>query len=209
MSDIDPLFLEVDELDFRLGLTELLTANGRLTKETNQLIAKAITDTKVLAMKEVLAQYIQTGLSMSQEELIAEQHNSKRLGEFLGSVGYERPNCGNFEAHAIVSGGHVRAEAAREILAQYNVRIDDPSNGVWLPNYKRNLSKNPEFSYAHRTVHRKTYYLNITSCLEQAMSPMHARAILRRIARGVVSGAFTLDRRLKRVEVREISNGSF
>ena len=78
MSDIDPLCLEVDELDFRLGLTELLTANGRLTKETNQLIAKTITDTKVLAMKEVLAQYIQTGLGMSQKELIAEQHNSKR-----------------------------------------------------------------------------------------------------------------------------------
>ncbi|MCA6063655.1 AHH domain-containing protein [Thalassolituus marinus] len=206
---MDPLYLEVDELDFRLGLTELLTVSGRLTKETNQLIAKTITDTKVLAMKEVLAQYIKNGQGMSHTELMSEQHDSTRLGDFLGAVGYERPVCGNFEAHAIVSGGHIRAEAAREILAQYNVRIDDPCNGVWLPNYKRNLPNYPDFAFAHRTVHRKTYYLNITSCLEQAMSPMHARAILRRIARGVVSGNFSLDRRLKRSEIMEISNGSF
>ena len=145
MSDIDPLYLEVDELDFRLGLTELLTANGRLTKETNQLIAKTITDTKVLAMKEVLAQYIQTGLGMSQEELIAEQHNSKRLGEFLGSVGYERPNCGNLRVFKIL---------CQPVTSQYErlaaPRSESITETVSDSNFALGASSAPTFSkYRH------------------------------------------------------------
>ncbi|WP_276784310.1 hypothetical protein [Thalassolituus oleivorans] len=54
----DPEYLEVDELDFRLGLTQLLTVNGRLDQETNRLIAEVITETKVRAMKEALSQYV-------------------------------------------------------------------------------------------------------------------------------------------------------
>ncbi|CCU71759.1 MAG: AHH domain-containing protein [Thalassolituus sp.] len=204
----DPEYLEVDELDFRLGLTQLLTVNGRLDQETNRLIAEVITETKVRAMKEALSQYVGQGVHMTQSELMAEEHKSERLGRFLETVQYVRPDS-NFEAHAIVSGGHARAIAAREILAQYQLRIDDPTNGVWLPNFKKNLSGYPDFNYAHRPLHRKIYYLNITSCLEQAMSSAHARVILRRIAQGIIVGTFPIDRRLKRKEVMEVSNGAF
>jgi len=199
-------FVEVDELDFRLGLNDLLSVHGKIDAETNRLINRVIAETKLRAMKDSLRLYVDGGLKMSHAELMKEDHSSLRLGKFLETAGYSRPDQ-NFEAHALVSGGHARAVIAREILAQFNIRIDEPSNGVWLPNFKRNLAQYPNYHSAHRSVHRKTYYLNITACLEQAMNPMHARAILRRVAQGVVTGRFPIDRRIRTREIMEFANG--
>lgn len=199
-------YIEVDELDFRLGLNTLLSTNGRLDSDTNKLINRVIAETKYRAMKDALQLYAEEGINMSYSELMKEEHSSQRLGKFLETVGYLRPDE-NFEAHAIVSGGHARAVIARDILAQFNIRIDDPSNGVWLPNFKRNLTQYSKYHLAHRTVHRKIYYLNISACLEQAMSPMHAKAILRRIAQGIVTGQFSIHRRLRTREIMEFVNG--
>lgn len=143
---------------------------------------------------------------MSVEELISEDHRSERLGKFLESQGYRKPNE-HFEAHALVSGRHFRAIVAREILAQFKIRIDEPSNGLWLPNFKKNLHLFPDYQYNHRSVHRKIYYLNITACLEQAMSAVHARGILRRIAQGLITGSFPIERRLRAGEVMEFTKG--
>ena len=204
MKQID--FIEVDELDFRLGLNDLLSVHGKIDDETNRLINRVIAETKLRAMKDALQFYIDGALKMTYSELMKEDHSSLRLGKFLETAGYSRPDQ-NFEAHAIVSGGHARAVIARDILAQFNIRIDEPSNGVWLPNFKRNLDQYPGYRFAHRSIHRKTYYLNITACLEQAMSPMHARAILRRVAQGVVTGRFPVDRRIRTKEIMEFANG--
>lgn len=204
MSGTD--YIEVDELDFRLGLTQLLTANNRLDHSTNRLIDRVIRETRRRATKEALNTYVNDGHKMSTEELTSERHDSQRLGEFLSCQGYTKPGD-EFEAHALVSGGHRRAEVAREIIAQFKIRIDEPTNGLWLPNYRRNLGQNPDYSNAHRPVHRKIYYLNITACLEQAMSPLHARAILRRVAQGLVTGDFPIDRRLRMKEVMLFAKG--
>lgn len=204
MANID--YVEVDELDFRLGLTELLSIHGKIDQETNKLINRVIVETKFRAMRDSLREYVDKGISMSREELMSEDHRSARLGKFLETAGYGRPDQ-NFEAHALVSGGHPRAVIAREILAQFDIRIDDPSNGLWLPNFKRNLPQYPQYHSAHRSIHKKTYYLNITACLEQAMSPIHARAILRRVAQGVVTGRFPVDRRIRAREIMEFANG--
>lgn len=204
MNQID--FVEVDELDFRLGLTDLLSVHGKIDLETNKLINRVIAETKLRAMKDSLREYIDGGIRMSHSELMKEGHSSERLGKFLNTAGYGRPDQ-NFEAHALVSGGHARAIIARDILAQFNIRIDDPSNGLWLPNFKRNLPKYPQYRSSHRSIHKKTYYLNITACLEQAMSPIHARAILRRVAQGVVTGRFPIERRMRTREIMEFSNG--
>lgn len=199
-------FIELDEFDFRLGLNELLSANGKIDLETNRLINQVILETKNRAMQAALQCFIDEGKSMTFTELMTEKHCSKRIGRHLSVSGYNRPSD-DFEAHAIVSGGHSRAFIAREILAQFNIRIDEPVNGVWLPNFKKNLHLYPSYTQAHRNLHRKAYYLNITACLEQAMSASHARAILRRIAQGVVTGAFPIDRRIKAKEIMVFANG--
>ena len=118
-----------DELDFRLGLTDLLSVHGNLDKETNKLINTVIAETKRRAMRDALDAYIDKGTSMTHKELMDEEHKSARLGDFLDAQGYAKPNE-NFEAHALVSGGHPRAKVAREILAQFNIRIDEPFNGL-------------------------------------------------------------------------------
>lgn len=203
MHHID--YVAVDELDFRLGLTDLLSVHGKIDQETNKLINRVIAETKHRIMRDSLREYVDGGIQMSHSELMEEDHRSIRLGKFLETAGYDRPDQ-NFEAHALVSGGHSRAIIARDILAQFNIRIDDPSNGLWLPNFKRNLPHYPQYQSSHRSIHRKTYYLNITACLEQAMSPIHARAILRRVAQGVVTGSFPIERRIRTREIMEFTN---
>lgn len=199
----DTSYIEVDELDFRLGLTELLAVHGRIDEDTNRLIDSVITETKRRATQNALKAYIEQGKKMSMQELIEEEHRSTRLGE---SQGYRKPS-NHFEAHALVSGRHYRAAVAREILAQFKIRIDEPANGLWLPNFKRHLHLFPQYSYNHRSIHRKIYYLNITACLEQAMSAPHARGILRRVAQGLVDGSFPIERRLRVREVMEFAKG--
>ena len=204
MEQID--FVEVDEFDFRLGLIDLLSIHGKLERKTNRLIDKVIAETRIRATKDALRQYIATGAQMPHAELIKEDHRSERLGKFLEAAGYSKPSA-DFEAHALVSGGHARAVIARDILAQFDIRIDDPSNGLWLPNFRKNLGQYPQYASAHRTIHRKIYYLNITACLEQAMSPVHARAVLRRVAQGMITGRFPIDRRIRTREIMEFANG--
>ncbi|AFU98419.2 AHH domain-containing protein [Simiduia agarivorans] len=196
----------VDELDFRLGLIELLSAYGKIDQKTNSLINRVVAETKLRAMQDALKLYVEEGQRMTQCELMQEKHSSGRIGGHMETSGYDKP-ADHFHAHAIVSGGHKRAYAAREILAQFNIRIDEPANGLWLPNYKKNLHLSPIFDCAHGNIHNKIYYLNITACLEQAMSQQHAREILRRVAQGIVSGRLPIHRQLRAREIMEFANG--
>lgn len=195
-------FIEVDELDYRLGLIQLICTNNRLTRESTSIINSLIHETKMRALKDSLRIYREGSVNLTHSELINEKHKSKRLGDFLKASGYDRPTQ-DFEAHAIVSGQHFRAVAAREILASFDLRIDDPINGVWLPNFKRNLDKYKEYSSSHRSIHKRWYYINITDCLQQAMSKDHASAILRRVAQGLITGSFPIDRKMRAKEVRD------
>lgn len=199
-------YIEVDELDFRPGLTELLSTHGKINHETNQLINTIIIETKTRAIHDSLKMYIEEGFKMSHKELIEEEHKSTRLSKFLQCQGYVKPSD-QFEMHALVSGGHPRAVIAREILAQFDIRIDDPSNGVWLPNFKKHLPDYPSYNSSHRSIHRKIYYLNLTACLEQTMSRVHARCVLRRVAQGIITDDFPIHRRMRVKEIMEFSKG--
>ncbi|MCI0507600.1 MAG: AHH domain-containing protein [Gammaproteobacteria bacterium] len=107
---------------------------------------------------------------MTIEELENEKHQSERLAEFLG----KRPHS-KCHAHAIVSGGHPRAAAARAILAWFEMRIDDPENGCWLPENTAALREMPSWlkrAIPHSRIHRNGYYfwlnteVNLTSIKE-------------------------------------------
>jgi hypothetical protein len=91
-------------------------------KWSSGLINTVIAETKLRAIRDALTMYVNEGHKMSRKDLLEEEHRSERLGRFLRCNGYSKPND-NFEAHALVSGGHARAKVAREILAQFNASV--------------------------------------------------------------------------------------
>ena len=69
--------------------------------------------------------------SMSLEQLEDERHDSCKLGQYLDATVMRRPpRC---HVHAIVSGNHADSVDLRMLLAIFEMRIDDPCNGCWLP----------------------------------------------------------------------------
>ncbi|MDN3638770.1 AHH domain-containing protein [Simiduia curdlanivorans] len=97
---------------------------------------------------------------MSQIELEAEAHQSKRLAEFMEITSDPRPHP-KCHAHAIVSGHHKLAVTQRAVLAWLKVRIDDPVNGCWLPRNTAAKSEMPSSlknAVPHSRIHRYNYY---------------------------------------------------
>lgn len=127
---------------------------------------------------------------MKPSQLFKEKHKPKRLGRFLEVSGSCKPAC-EFEAHAVISGKHELAEAARMILARFSIRIDDPVNGVWLPNFQRNIphEKMPK-APAHRTVHTKQYYANLTALLEDVETEEELVEVLAKVKSRLMQGKF-------------------
>ncbi len=84
---------------------------------------------------QALATYQAEAKGMSKQQFLREEHNAKKLSRHIKATGISRPF--NVAAHAIVSGTHPEARAARKILAKFKVRIDDSDNGVYLPRDSR------------------------------------------------------------------------
>jgi hypothetical protein len=134
-----------------------------------------------------LSKYCAKANRMSREELLKESHKSKRLSSFIKATGVSRPP--NTAAHAIVSGGHKEARAARKILAKFKIRIDDPDNGVFLPKNEKYIP-HPEMPDAinHAKLHTEEYYVNVTTILSAATSALECRIALRLIAKELQEG---------------------
>lgn len=137
----------------------------------------------------LLSKYYSSAKRMSREELFDEKHKSSRLSRHLKYTGNKRhPNTA---AHAIVSGTHPEAVAARRILARWKIRIDDPDNGVFLPRDSRYIPhKNLPNASNHAKLHTDEYYLNVTSMLRSAQSEYDCRTTLRLIADELRNGSF-------------------
>lgn len=118
---------------------------------------------KVRAVAQVeseLDMYRVETLGMSSDELEEETHDSRRLSRFMEVSGDPRPHplC---DAHAIVSGVHKGAAELRAVLAWFQIRIDDPHNGCWLPRNTKALGQMPNRlrnAIPHSRIHRKKYY---------------------------------------------------
>lgn len=116
-------------------------------------------------VEEGVALYRMAAEKMKLMEVRKEEHNSKKLAEKMEIMGDPRPHelC---DAHAIISGAHVKAAALRLILAKYKRRIDDPLNGCWLPKNTKAKAYMPERlknAMPHSRVHRYQYYLWLNS----------------------------------------------
>ncbi|WP_281648161.1 AHH domain-containing protein [Parendozoicomonas sp. Alg238-R29] len=186
----------VEEHELRIDLEFLL-------KETQcrMSIDELVEETKTRSLFLALASYRKHGYNMSPSELRAEKHKSSRLGENLIAIDKEKPH-GDFEAHHIVAGGAKRARRARKLLASLGIRVDDPINGVWLPNYVKNVP-HPEMkeAYPHRPVHTPSYYLNIENILTQTMSRDQAHWVLNKVARELQTSSFPIDRKMTAQEI--------
>ena len=159
-------------------------------REIQALAGKLYTEIMIKSVKQglaILSKYYAGALTMNKSDFLAEKHNSRRLGRHLRYVGQK---CSiNTAAHAIVSGAHEAAAAARKILAKWKIRIDDPDNGVFLPRDSRYMP-HPELKDAvnHAELHTEEYYINITAMLRQATSEQECRETLRLIAQCLIDG---------------------
>ena len=101
-------------------------------------------------------------------------------------------------AHHIVSWYDQRALAARQILAQYGIDINDEANGVWMHQYQNDspMPESPD-SHPHSKIHTNIYHVNVTSQLQaEAAVPgttaEDIRDVLRDIGDDLLAGSFTV-----------------
>jgi hypothetical protein len=134
-----------------------------------------------------LSQYHADAKAMTKQQFLQEEHDAKRLSRHIRATGVKRP--ANVAAHAIVSGSHPEARAARRILAKFKIRIDDPINGVYLPRNSRFIphEKMPDAAN-HAKVHTDQYYINVTNILNTATSDIECRVALKLIAKQLRNG---------------------
>lgn len=134
-----------------------------------------------------LSKYQAECKGMTPQQLLKEGHDPKRLSRHLKATGLARSP--NVAAHAIVSGSHPNAKAARKILAKFKIRIDDPDNGVYLPRDARFIphEKMPDAAN-HAEIHTDEYYINVTNILNTATSELECRIALTLIAKKLREG---------------------
>lgn len=180
----------------RIHLEEVIketdTRRKLTTSEIHALASKLYTKVMMrstLRGLAALSKYYLGAQKMDFDAVTVEPHKSRRLARHMKAIGMKRPI--NTAAHAIVSGQHNESRAAREILAAFQIRIDDPDNGIFLPRDYR-FMPHPQMPKAvnHAKIHTDRYYVNITSMLLQSTTPQECRNTLKLIAQKLKDGTF-------------------
>ena len=186
---------ELDLFEVKRSITELVKEENpgadrsSIENRSWKLVQKVKMESSKAA-REALNSYRSEVKNMSRRELVSEKHNSKLLGKHLFATGSSKP-AKEFEAHAIISGGSEYARSARIILARYGIRIDDPVNGVWLPNFKKNVPHNKmPNAPAHRTIHTPQYYVNLLAVLVVAGSKEEVPKTLSKVRKRLTEWRF-------------------
>lgn len=149
---------------------------------------------KTLAQITVrLEEYEQWVEKTSYENLLCDDtHDSDRLGKNLRAVGRSKPTD-RYDAHAIVSGKHTAAGESRIKLAEYQIGLDEPDNGVWLPRGGDDARKSNNWatpkSVPHSRIHRKSYYDFVQDRLRGLQTGNAVRVELQRIGDRLTAGA--------------------
>ena len=182
----------IRETEKQIGYYEMKEMTKHLSereivKLASNLYSKLMMKGTIQALS-ALSEYQAEAKGMSRTEFLREEHDSKRLSRHIRATGISRPP--NVAAHAIISGGHSEAKAARKILAKFKIRIDDPDNGVYLPRDARFIphEKMPDAAN-HAKVHTDEYYINMTNILNTATSELECRVALRLIAKKLRNGS--------------------
>lgn len=178
--------LATSHLDNAIKETERNLTNAEIASLSAKLFTQ-IMSRSVRQGLSALSKYYHDGKTMDKNQLIDEKHKPDRLSRFMKSSGITRPV--NTAAHAIISGAHERATAARKILAKWKIRIDDPDNGVFLPK-NSDYTPHPQMPQAvnHAAIHTKEYYVNITAMLTPTKSEEECRLVLKLIGKMLQQG---------------------
>ncbi|GLS27603.1 AHH domain-containing protein [Marinibactrum halimedae] len=159
---------------------------AEITALASKLYTKLMMKGTIQALS-ALSKYHAEAKGMSKQQLLSDRHKPKRLSKHMEATGIPKPL--NVAAHAIVSGRHPEAKAARRILAKFKIRIDDPDNGVYLPRDSRFLPhEDMPNAPSHAKIHTKEYYLNVTNILSGTTSPLECRVALKLIAKKLQNG---------------------
>ncbi|MCG7545724.1 AHH domain-containing protein [Pseudoalteromonas sp. MM17-2] len=136
------------------------------------------------------SKYASQARTMTKDMLLTEKHRPNRMTRYMAATGSGKKPP-NTATHAIVSGTHELASAARKILAKFKIRIDDPANGVYLPK-NDNYIPHPQMPDAsnHAKIHTVQYYLNITNQLSLANTRDECVQILHAIAKALQEGKY-------------------
>lgn len=136
-----------------------------MSSQNNALSSSNLNKVLVAAqIQQGIDNYRHNARNMTEDELLAETHNSALLGWHLEQAGKKRPpKC---HAHAIIAGKHPNAARLRLIMAVLKIRIDDSDNGCWLPENSA-ATPHPAFPSAppHSRIHRYNYYSWLVSRL--------------------------------------------
>jgi hypothetical protein len=148
-------------------------------------------------MHAFMAQFRADASGMTFTQLTQEKHSSKRLGNFLRADGHPRP-AARWEAHHIVSGNHVDAMQSRALLADIEMRIDDPDNGCWMPKTKADARPTiyPN-AIGHNRIHRELYYEWIYNAIFSMSTIGQVRAFLNTVRMQLLQGNIKSEMKLQ------------
>lgn len=102
--------------------------------------------------------------------------SATRLARALLRLGFSRGL--NADTHHVVSRRALMAEPARKALERFGINLDEPANGVFLPEVQ------------HDHLHTNAYYEAVNRELATARTKAEAEQILRSIARRLAEGKF-------------------
>lgn len=139
-------------------------------------------------MNAFMAQFRADAGKMTTLRIFQEKHSSNRLGYLLRADGHPRP-AARWEAHHIISGNHADAVSARLVLADIEMRIDDPDNGCWLPKTKADARPTiyPN-AIGHNRIHRRRYYAWIYSVIGLMSTAGQVKAFLNTVRAQLLQG---------------------
>lgn len=211
--------IQIEPADLLLGIRQTIRESGAIYRfpDSEKLISNALNETlketeRQLSEIEIAqhaarlynqiatrsikfglmaySKYASRARTMTKSMLLAEKHRPNRMTRYMSATGAGKKPP-NTATHAIVSGTHELAKAARKILAKFKIRIDDPANGVYLPK-SENYTPHPRMPDAssHAKIHTVHYYLNITNQLSLANTCDECVLILQAIAKALQDGTY-------------------
>lgn len=166
-------------------------------------VEKRVTAASKARLNAFMAQFRTDANLMTFTQLTNEKHSSKRLGDFLRADGHPRP-AAKWEAHHIISGSSPLAMASRAILADIQMRIDDPDNGCWMPKTKADARPTiyPN-AIGHNRIHRKLYYRWIENSIQLMTTQGQVRAFLNMVRMQLLQGNIRPEMKLQQ-EIDEL-----
>jgi hypothetical protein len=121
-------------------------------------------------------------------DLIIDKRNSEILGDNLRAGGIDKPAIG-YEAHHIVpsEAGGPRMDALRAKLLLLDIKLNDATNGVWLPG--PGASRDATEAY-HRTLNNTDYNNAVDDVFKGVLTREQAISALRDISSQLKDGSF-------------------